>query len=259
MTRIRRRLCTAMVLSLAVMAGLAATAAADGPAVASATPGQPGKATQLHWAVDGTQPPISGVIPTSLTVSTPPGFVLDTKAAAKRCSLLNARLNECPSASRIGAAVMTIHVTKPGGARDLPVSIKLYLGPHNSLMAVAFLAGVRVVPGSISGANGIQITFNPLPVPPVIPQVSYQFMGVTLDLGANRTIVHKVIRTRTRTITRNGKRQKVRRRVVVRRIKHRIDLVRAPASCSSGSWPFTATLGLPNGAPPAVLTAPVAC
>jgi hypothetical protein len=224
---------------LAAAMWLTATAAAHAQAVATVTPNQAAKASRLHWAVDGTLPPINGQIPTALTMSTPPGFTLNTAAAAKRCKPLQAKLDECPSKSRIGSAVLTIHVEKPSGPRDLPIPVKLYLGPKNSLLAVAFLAGVRVVPGSISGSNGISVTFNPLPSPPPIPQVSYSFIGVTLDLGTSRTITRKV------------KGRKKRKKV-------RIDLVKNPSDCASGSWALSTTLGLPDGTTP-VFGFPVAC
>src|SRR5215211_6137002 len=154
--RSRPRTFATMLLTAAVW--LTAAAAADAQAVATVTPDQAAKASRLHWAVDGTLPPINGQIPISLTMSAPPGFTLNTAAAAKRCKPLQAKLDECPSKSHIGSAVLTIHVEKPGGPRDLPIPVKLYLGPKNSLLAVAFLAGVRVVPGSISGSNGISVT-----------------------------------------------------------------------------------------------------
>jgi hypothetical protein len=235
--RSRPRTSATMLLTAAVW--LTAAAAANAQAVATVTPNQTAKASRLHWAVDGTLPPINGQIPTALTMSTPPGFTLNTAAVAKRCKPLQAKLDECPSKSRIGSAVLTIHVEKPSGPRDLPIPVKLNLGPKNSLLAVAFLAGVRVVPGSISGSNGISVTFNPLPSPPPIPQVSYSFIGVTLDLGTSRKITRKV------------KSRKKRKKV-------RIDLVKNPSDCASGSWAFSTTLGLPDGTT-SVFASPVAC
>jgi hypothetical protein len=225
---------------------LTAAAAANAQAVATATPNQVGKASRLQWAINGTLAPINGQIPTSLTMSAPPGFTFNPAAAAKRCKPLQAQLDECPQKSRIGSAVMTIHIEKPSGPRDLPIDIKLYLGPKNALLAVAFLAGVRVVPGSISGSNGITVTFNPLPVPPPIPQVSYSFIGVTLHLGASRTI-------RQTVKPRKKGRKKVRKG---RRV--RIDLVTNPPDCGSGAWALSSTLGLPDGTAP-LFASPVAC
>jgi len=247
--RDRRQLALALATAaLVAAASLTATAAAGAQATANAAPSQAGKASLLHWAIDGGQAPINGQIPTSVTMAAPPGFGLNYKAVAERCRPLQAKLNECPTKSRIGSAVLTIHIDKPAGPRDLPLSIKLYLGPKNSLLAVGFLAGVRVVPGSISGSNGIAVTFNPLPTPPVIAQVSYRFLGLSLDLGTHRTVTQKVkSRTTGRRPAHKAKGKKT-----------RIDLVSNAQQCSSGSWAFTATVGLPDGTR-SVFDSPVAC
>ncbi|MGZ4195330.1 MAG: hypothetical protein ACXVVQ_07195 [Solirubrobacteraceae bacterium] len=250
----RHRLPCVTALLLTTIIFLATAGVAEAQLAATVTPARPGKGAHLQWSVDGATAPISGQIPTSLVVSAPPGFTLNTAAAAKRCSRLHAQLNECSSSSKIGSATMVIHVTKPSGPRDLPIPIKLYLGPKNSLLAVAFLAGVRVIPGSISGSKGITITFNPLPTPPVIPTVSYAFVSVTVNLGASRIVSHKVRRTVTRLV--HGR--KVRKKVVVRRERKRIDLVRTPSACGLNSWALSATIGLPGGVS-APFNAPVAC
>jgi hypothetical protein len=239
-------------LAVPVCAGLVclgAAAAAAAQTGATVTPNKPNKGARIHWQVDGTVAPINGLIPTSLTMSAPSGFTLNTAAVAKRCTTLQAKLNECPKASKIGTAVLTIHVEKPSGPRDLPINIGLYLGRKNSLLAIAFLAGIRVVPGSISGAHGIAVTFNPLPVPPVIQGVSYSFIGVRLDLGTSLTIT-KRIKVRIGT----GKHAKVR----IRRVRTRLDLVRTPSTCTGGTWALGANFGLPDGTTPS-FTMPVAC
>jgi hypothetical protein len=227
------------VLLLSALAWLVAAEVAHGQAGATVTPNAPGKGTRLHWEVDGTAAPISGQIPRSLTMSAPPGFVLNTAAAAKRCTSVQAKLDECPSKSRIGSAQMVIHVEKPSGPRDLPIDIKLYLGSKNSLMAVAFLAGVRVVPGSIAGSNGVTLTFNPLPVPPAIQGVSYRFLGVKVDLGVTRKVIRKLRRHH------KGHHRKARVKVV-----RRINLVTTPSSCAAGSWTLSTSVGLPDGTAP---------
>jgi hypothetical protein len=239
----RTTLATAL-LSVAVW--LTAAAAANAQTVATVTPNQAGKASRLHLVVQGTVPPINAQIPRSLMFYAPPGFRFNPAAAGKRCKPVQAKLDECPKKSQIGSAVMTIHVEKPSGPNDVPIDIKLYLGPKNSLLAVAFFAGVHVVPGSISGSNGITIAFNPLPTPPVIPQVSYRFLGVTLDLGTSRTI-RKV---------KGHKRHRRKHKRKVRKV--RIDLVTNPPDCSSGSWAFSTTVGLPDGTTP-VFASPVPC
>jgi hypothetical protein len=229
-----RALATGM---LAAAVWLSAATAAHAQAVATATPNASGKASRLHWAIDGNMAPVNGLIPSSLKFSAPRGFTLNPKAVAKRCTSLQAKLDECPRRSRIGSAVMTIHVDKPSGPRDLPIKIKLYLGRKNNLLAVAFLAGVRVVPGSISGLNGITVTFDPLPTPPAIPQVSYRFLGVSLNLGTHRSVIRRM----------HGRRKRI-----------RIDLVQNPRECASGGWPFSSTVGLPDGTTLG-LASPVTC
>ena len=174
-----RRMLITVVLTAGVW--LTAAAAADAQAGATVDPDEVGKGSRLHWAIDGTLPPVNGQIPTSLAVSAPAGFTLNTKAVAKRCKAIQAKLDECPRRSRIGSAVMTIHVEKPSGPRDLPIPVKLYLGRKNRLLAVAFLAGVRVIPGSIRGANGITVSFDPLPTPQATGNTSPR---VTASLSA---------------------------------------------------------------------------
>jgi hypothetical protein len=243
-----RRLATALFTTIVC---LVAAPLAGAELTATVTPNQPGKATRIHWSVDGMASPINGLIPRSLTVSAPRGFVLNTNAAAKRCKPVLAALNECPKTSQIGSATLTIRVLKPSGPRDLPVPVNLFLGPKNSLLAVAFLAGVRVVPGSISGSNGITVTFNPLPTPPVIKQVSYQFIGVTVDLGGvTRKITHRV---RVKSKKGHRRHKKYRTRVV-----RRIHLVQTPSNCGASTWGLTASLGLPDGTT-ANLSFPVVC
>ena len=231
------RLTGTLVLTAAVT--LAAAASAGAQAVVTATPNEPGKGTRLHWDVDAVPPPVAGRVPSSLTMTAPAGFRLDTKAAAKRCKALQARLDECPRKSRIGSALMIIGVTTPQGPRDLPVDSKLYLGRSNKVLAVTFLAGVRVVPGTIEDGDGIALTFDPLPVPPVIPGVSYTFKRVTVDLGVSRKVARRV-------------------RGTSRRRKVRIHLVRTPAECAGGSWATTAALGFADGTS-AFFDAPAPC
>ena len=232
--RIPRRPATLLVTAAAT---LTAAAAAEARAVATATPNEPGKGTRLHWDVDAVPPPVAGRVPSSLTMTAPAGFVLRTKAVARRCKPLQARLDECPRRSRIGSALMTIGVTTPQGPRDLPVDSKLYLARSNKVLAVTFLAGVRVVPGTIRRADGMTLAFDPLPVPPAIPGVSYRFKRVTVDLGVSRKVTRR----------RGGKRRKV-----------RVHLVSNPSECPAGSWAMTAGLGFADGTS-ALFDAPAPC
>jgi hypothetical protein len=232
---------------LGVGACLATAGSAQAQAVATATPNQPGTGTRLHWAVDGTVAPVASRIPSALTMSAPPGFVLDGAAITARCKPLEAKLDECPANSRIGSALMTIRVFKPKGPDDLPVDIKLFMGPGDKVMAVAFLAGVRVVPGRIGDSDGIDLVFDPLPVPPVIPEVSYEFVGVTVDLGVTRRVT-----TAPKRKGADGKAKRKKGRTV------RVALVRTPTACPTAGWASTATLEFPDGTS-AAMQAPIAC
>ena len=236
---------TAWVTAAIAVACLIATAPAGAQAVGTATPGVAGeKPTRVSWAVDGTVPPVAGRIPSSL-VMTAPGFALDRRAVAKRCRQEEATLDECPKGSKLGTALMTILVTRPDGTiNPLGIDITLYEGPKAEVFAVAFLVGNRVVPGKLERtADGIALTFDPLPEPPAIPGVSYAFQGVSAELGVTRKVVKRV----------KVKGRKQRKRKTVRR-----HLVRTPARCAAGTWAATATLTFPDTTS-VLLPAPMTC
>jgi hypothetical protein len=232
-------------LLLAAAAVLVTASPAAAQAVATATPAKAGgQATKLHWQVDGTLPPVSGIIPSSL-VLTAPGFKLDRKAVAKRCGSESAALNECPKASRMGAGSLSILVNRPIGPNNLTFDITFFRGAGSKVLAVTDFIGIRVIPGVLtSTGGGITLTFDPLPAPPPIPGVSYQFTGVTADLGAKLKVVKRVGR-------KHHKRKKT----------FRYSLVKTPSACTTGSWAATATLAFPAEtlALPAALAAPITC
>jgi hypothetical protein len=176
---------------------------------------------------------------------TAPGFTLDRRAIAKRCKQVQATLNECPKGSKIGTALMTILVTRPNGTvNPLGIDITLYQASKTAVFAVVFLVGNRVVPGRLeSTADGIALTFDPLPTPPAIPQVSYAFKDVSASLGVTRKV--------TRRVKVPGRKHRKRRTV-------RYSLVRTPADCGASSWAAAETLGFPD-ATSALLPAPIAC
>lgn len=228
-------------LLLALTACLAMASSAGAQATGTSTSDLPGgKATRLAWAVDGLVPPVAARIPTSLVVAAP-GFRLDRRAVAKRCKQGQAELNECPANSRIGTGVLTIIVHRPAGVNEIPFAITLYHGPKENVLAVTEFIGVRVVPGTLTRTDGrIELTFDPLPTPPVIPgvQLTYQFKGVSVDLGVSRKVVSR---------RKGGKRRTIRR-----------SLVRTPDECPGGAWAATATLAFPD-ATNALLNTPMAC
>jgi hypothetical protein len=235
----RIRLCAALPLVLTGCLATAASASAD--ATSSAAPAVAGgKATKLAWAVDGLAPPVSGRIPNSLVV-TAPGFKLDRRAVAERCGELEAKLNECPRKSKIGTGTLGIIVNRPDRVNEVEFEIVLYHGKGTKVLAVTDFIGIRVVPGQLTNSGGVRLTFDPLPTPPVIPgiQITYQFKGVSAQLGARRKVVKRVGRRRARRTA-------------------RYSLVRTPTKCDRGSWAATATLGFPDGTSQG-LPAPMAC
>jgi hypothetical protein len=236
----RSRLVPSVLLALA--AALAAASPASGQAVATATPAEPGgKPTRLHWAVDGTQPPVSGRFPASLVFGAP-GFRLDNRAVVKRCRRQQATLDECPARSQVGTALLTVIVFGPRGRNEVPLDIKLYRGAKPSqILAITRVIDIRVRSGTLRRrAGSIEVTFS-IPQPPALPGVSYEFKDISADLGATR-----------KATTRVGRKGHRRRRTV------RYSLVRTPKDCAGGSWAAGATLTFPD-ATTAVLAAPIAC
>lgn len=216
-------------LPLALAGCLATAASANAAATASATPSVAGgMATKLAWDVDGLAPPVSGRIPTSLVV-TAPGFKLDRRAVAQRCGELKAKLDECPKKSTIGTGTLTIIVHRPDKVNEVAFDIVLYHGKGTKVLAVTDFIGIRVVPGQLTESGGVRLTFDPLPTPPVIPgvQITYQFKGVSVRLGAKRKVVKRVGPHHRR-----------------RTVRH--SLVRTPKKCTGGSWAATGTLGFPD-------------
>lgn len=237
LSRIRLR----AALPLALTGCLATAAVASAEATGSATPAVAGgKATTLAWDVDGLAPPVSGRIPRSLVVVAP-GFELDRRAVAKRCSPLQAKLNECPKKSKIGTGALGIVVHRPDRVNEITFDIVLYHGKNSKVLAVTDFIGIRVVPGRLIESGGVRLSFDPLPTPPDIPgiEITYEFKGVSVRLAAKRKVVKRVGPQR-------------------RRRTFRYSLVRTPTSCKAGSWAATAKLGFPDGTS-APLATPMAC
>jgi hypothetical protein len=228
---------------LVAAAGLATAPAAHAQAVSTATPNTAGgRPATVSWSVDGTVAPVSSRIPASLVLAAP-GFGLDTRVVFQRCKLLKAKLDECPKASKLGKGLMEIMVHRPNGTLNkLPIDIRLYQGPKTKIYAIAFLAGNRVVPGTlVENADGIVLTFDPLPDPPPIPGVSYDFLDVSVDLGVTRSITRKVG-------PKGHKRKK----------KFTYSLVTTPTDCSAGTWDAATALTFHDDTS-ALLPAPITC
>lgn len=227
-----------IVLLIIIVCLLGAAAPAAAQVTATATPNRAGQASTLHFDLDGLAPPIGGRIPLALQLSAPQGFKLNPKAVAKRCSQESAKLNECPRASRFGRGVLVVHVTAPDQNRDVTIPLNVYLHSRKTILAVAYVFGWQVVPGTLSTQNGISVTFNPLPAGPPFPGVSYALKRITFDFGAKRMVKHRV----------KGKRHAKKRRV---------SLIRNPATCS-GSWESSISLTFRDGSV-TPLTAPTPC
>jgi hypothetical protein len=230
---------------LLTIAGLLGTASPAGAQTTSAvTPNVVGKASTLHFEVDGLAAPINGRLPSAMQLAAASGFRLNLKALSKRCSEEAAKLNECPRGSLMGKGSLLVEVTTPDGVRDASIAINVYLHSNTGILAVAYVFGWQVVPGTLSAASGIVVNFDPLPTGAAFPNVSYRLKHIALDFGAKRVI-------RKRTVRRvNG-----RRRVTV--TKRRADLIRNPATCP-GSWASSASLRFPDGSVVS-LAAPTAC
>ena len=88
---------------------------------------------------------------------TAPGFKLDRRAVAMRCSELQAKLNECPKKSKIGTGTLSIIVHRPDAENEVErFEIVLYHGKGTKVLAVTDFIGIRVVPGQLTrpGACG---------------------------------------------------------------------------------------------------------
>jgi hypothetical protein len=236
-----RRIVIAL-LPLAALLGAAAPAAAQG--TSSATPDTAGTASTLHFAVDGLAPPVLGRLPSALALTAPAGFELNPKALSKRCSEDAAKLNECPHGSLMGSGALQVIVTAPDGVREVKIPIQVYLHSRTRILAVAFVFGWRVVPGTLNLSDGIVVDFDPLPAGPPFPNVSYQLKEIFFDFAADRVVKKRKVRHV------NGKRR-------VRVVKRRLHLITNPRTCE-GSWASSISLRFPDGAV-TPLAAPTAC
>ena len=192
------------------------------------------------WDVDGLAPPVSGRIPRSLVVVAP-GFELDRRAVAKRCSPLQAKLNECPKKSKIGTGALGIVVHRPDRVNEITFDIVLYHGKNSKVLAVTDFIGIRVVPGRLIESGGVRLSFDPLPTPPDIP--------------GHRD--HLRVQGRVRSPGRQAEGREA-SRAAATAPDVPVQPRRTPTSCKAGSWAATAKLGFPDGTS-APLATPMAC
>ena len=99
---------------------------------------------------------------------------------------------------------------------------------------MAFVFGWRVVPGTVSTADGgLVVDFDPLPAGPPFEGVTYRLKRIAFDLGADRVVKKRKVRRV------NGKRK-------VRVTKKRVHLITNPRRCEGGSWTTSMGLAVPR-------------
>jgi hypothetical protein len=237
---------TRYIILLTVIGSLAIAAQADAQATATATPTRAGKASTVHFNIDGAAGPINGRIPSALTLTTPPGFTFNRAAAPKQCTETDAHLNECPAASQIGSGSLVINVNYVGHPpRNVTFKLKMYRQSSTKFLGVTFLAGTRVVPGFLSTSSGVGLRFDPLPTPPVFAQVTYALVNININLGVTRRV--------TKTVKhKHGKHVRITHKTVVN------SLIRNPTTCAGGTWAASSSLVFADGTS-VTLPAPITC
>ena len=223
---------------------LAVVAPAAAQATATATPNKVGKGTKLHIELDATQPPVSGRIPTSTTLSAQAGYRFNGKAVAARCTLEQAQQDACPVKSGIGTAVVTAEY----GGMTFPVPLRLYLAKPQQAGDLAAFEAVATLLGSTYAAEGriVRTTTAPfglqviLPTPGGLGSFPATFKAFKADVGVSRTVKVK-----------KGRGKK--RRTV--RVRH--NLITNPKTCT-GTWASQAAFTFEDGST-ATVDAPIAC
>ncbi len=227
-----------------LLALLLSAAPASAQATATATPDTAGKGARIHIELDASQPPVSGRLPTSTTLSVQAGFRFDGKAVAKRCTPAQAQGDTCPARSKAGTATATAAFA----GTAYPVDLRLYLAKPQQPGDLAGVAAVATVLGAPRSALGrlVRTTAAPfglqviLPTPGELAGFPLTLTHFSADIGARRTV--KLTRGR-------GSRRRT------RRVRH--FLLSNPRICA-GTWAAAADLAFAD-ATTATLDAPIAC
>lgn len=225
-----------------LVAFLLVAAPASAQATATATPNKAGKGTRLHLELDAAQPPVSGRLPTSTTLSIQAGTGFDAKAVARRCTAQQAEDDKCPKTSRVGAAL----VTAKFGGDAYPVPLRLFLAKPLQAGDLAGVAAVATVLGSPYAATGriVRTTVAPfglqvvLPTPGQLTGLPVTFERFTADIGTSRIV--------------RGPRRKNKPR---KKVRHH--LITNPKACTA-PWASRAEFAFADGST-AALDAPIAC
>jgi hypothetical protein len=240
---------TRRIVLIAITAMLVTATPAGAQATSAATPHRAGKASTLHFDVDGLASPLDARLPRNLTVAAPRGFRADRRAVSKRCREQSAKLNECPRGSLMGTGSLLVEIRAPdGGIRDTRIRLRVFLSSRSRILAVAYVFGWQVVPGTFRTASGIAVTFNGLPSGEAFEPLGFSFRlkRISLELGASRVIARRSVRRV------DGGRARVTRR--------RVHLIRNPATCRTRSWKSSVSLTYRAGTPLVVpLAAPTPC
>jgi hypothetical protein len=235
-----------LIVVTAVATSLAVAAPAIADTTSSATPDKAGRASELRFDVDGLTAPNNSRIPLSLNLVAP-GFKLNPKAVARRCSEQSAKLNECPKGSIMGTGRLKVIVTAPDPngipkVRDANIKVTVFRGPGHNLLALAYVFGWQVVPGTVDTTGGVTVNFSKLPQGPPFEGVSYRLRGITFTFAAKRVVT---------------KRKRVKGHVkVTRRTVH---LIHNPRTCKGGSWASMVTMTYADGSPQSTIQAPTPC
>ena len=219
---------------LAVAAALAWSVPAAAQAVATATPATPGKPTTVDWNVDGLVPPVSARVPHWLVLEAP-GFKLDGERspAIARGGSGAERVPREEQARHGGAHD---HRHRPVDDNEIAFDIVLYRGDKDAVLAVTEFIGTRVIPGRLRKVDGaLELTFDPLPEPPVIPGVELSYESRACPSPRRPADGDKG------TGAAAGRGKKVRYTSCARR-----------RECQDGTWPTIATLGFPDGSSPSI-------
>lgn len=188
-----RRLLCACVLALAT-AAVPADASPVPAGVAALQPNTQGAAAHLLIDAKGADAGFrQNTIPTKLGWAFEKGFGLDVTAAPEKCTVEQARKEQCPEKSRLGKGAIGVNLTgshataridffraDPPQAGDQG-GIILYFKEPDSGFTDAGVGSVRAID---EGNLGEVIRFDKLPIPQLPPGVEITLDHIQLDFGA---------------------------------------------------------------------------